>query len=144
MILKRCETCGSEFQAERQRNRFCSKPCQHQGSITKNGYRQIKIDQRRTTEHRAMMERHLGRKLKKSEHVHHRNGDKRDNRLENLEVMTVQEHTRLHRTKHPEWKACECCGVMFRPEVRQRARQKTCSKACRYQLSAATARRRAS
>lgn len=48
------------------------------------------------TEHRALMQEHLGRKLKHDEVVHHINENKSDNRIQNLQVLTRSEHAKIH------------------------------------------------
>lgn len=46
--------------------------------------------------HRAIMEKHLKRKLKSSEFIHHINGNKKDNGIKNLQIMTRKEHGHAH------------------------------------------------
>jgi hypothetical protein len=60
------------------------------------GYKRIKIDGKLLLEHRYIMEQHLGRKLERKEVVHHINGDKEDNRIENLEILSPSAHSLEH------------------------------------------------
>lgn len=52
------------------------------------GYRYITVDGKQGAEHRHIMSQHLGRPLFRHENVHHINGQRADNRLENLELWS--------------------------------------------------------
>ena len=108
----------------------------------RNPYKRTKRNGRPIDEHRAIMEAHLGRKLTRFELVHHINGNKRDNRLENLKVVSPKEHSQEHeQQKHPLTWVCEVCGSTFTPPATKRGGLKrTCSKKCRYALVSRTLR----
>lgn len=60
-------------------------------------YKNIKLKDGTTRlEHRLVMESHIGRKLRANEIVHHKNKNGRDNRIENLELVSLSEHTKRH------------------------------------------------
>src|SRR5437870_7230817 len=61
-------------------------------NITPDGYRvQRAPDGRIVREHRVVMEERLGRPLEPNENVHHKNGVRHDNRLENLEIWVTSQ-----------------------------------------------------
>ena len=69
------------------------------------------------TEHRLVVEKHIGRYLDCNEVVHHINGIRNDNNIDNLIIMTQGDHTRHH------WKGQKRdgkCGKMIREADRCR------------------------
>jgi len=71
-------------------------PSYKRGYWETNGYLFTRVKGKPCQVHRIIAEKKIGRPLQDNEVVHHINGNKKDNRPENLEVMTRSEHIQLH------------------------------------------------
>ena len=66
------------------------------GTILPNGYKQVYYRGKIILEHRFIMGQHLCRKLLRTECVHHINHNRSDNRIENLMIIGIKEHGKMH------------------------------------------------
>jgi len=86
--------------------KYCSRGCFFKGNSGKNhplwkggtktrpdGYvRDSKTDR---YVHRLVMEKKLGRRLLNTEHVHHKDGNKKNNKISNLQLVSNSEHRKI-------------------------------------------------
>lgn len=118
-IRKSCFECGTTFFVSPYRKesaKYCSRICTYKNHGDKvsadkchfwkggkqrntSGYILVTNDGKQQYEHRVVVEKYLGRKLRRDEEVHHINEDKKDNRIENLQVLLKKEHISLHAKK---------------------------------------------
>jgi endogenous inhibitor of DNA gyrase (YacG/DUF329 family) len=110
--VKICPVCGKEFEVfwhDRNKTIYCSNKCRlyalHRNKIKKIINEEFYVNSRGYISkfgswgrgyHVEIMEKMIGRKLKKNESVHHINLDKQDNSIENLLLLTENEHQKLH------------------------------------------------
>ncbi|WP_251182772.1 HNH endonuclease signature motif containing protein [Anaerocaecibacter muris] len=78
----------------------------HRSYVTKEGYVQKykpsspeARDDGYVAVHRDVASRKIGQPLRSNEVVHHRDGNKRNNRASNLQVMTRKQHWKIHHSK---------------------------------------------
>ena len=117
-ILKICQHCKKHFYVYPYRKivaKFCSRSCGSASKIGANhnrwkggkslmtvGYIRIRINRKYVYEHRYIMEQHLKRPLAKTESIHHINGIRTDNRIENLLLIDKKAHDQMETKKR--WK----------------------------------------
>lgn len=79
---KRCRPCRSDLESRQSDG----STYEHNGYVLQRVYGRGLIGQ-----HRLVMEQYLGRRLLPEENVHHRNGVRNDNRIENLELWSTSQ-----------------------------------------------------
>jgi hypothetical protein len=88
-----CErNCGC-FASERNRTKYLGSrhPAYKGGYKGKKGYIEVSVNGKKVLQHRHLYEQHYGIKLLPHQNVHHMNGDRTDNRIENLELWDTSQ-----------------------------------------------------
>jgi hypothetical protein len=99
----------------------------------KDGYQFVAIAYHNHSVHRLVAQAFIP-EYDETKQVHHKNGIKGDNRLENLEVMKSIDHQRLHNQFLPTTKICTVCHKEFIPNKTKRRRAVVCSNECKIKL----------
>ena len=106
--LQTCLHCGKEFafSSKHKGKMFCNVNCacaykrgrERVATLDAKGYKNVWFaDGSGEKEHRYIIEQMIGRKLGRDEVVHHIDGNRANNEISNLAVMTRGEHSSLHR-----------------------------------------------
>jgi hypothetical protein len=83
--------------------------------------------------HRYIMSVHLGRWVTAEEQVHHVDGNRKNNVIGNLEVMSSAEHARMHNTfpvSERLERSCKYCGDSFEDTIGRMRNREYCSQEC--------------
>lgn len=71
--------------------------------ISRAGYKEFtRGEHKGRSEHVVIMESIIGRRIKRNEHVHHKDRNKLNNHPSNLQLLTISEHVALHRREDAE------------------------------------------
>mgnify|MGYP006921464089 CR=1 FL=1 len=138
MIIIKCKECGKKiktYPSRIGRKKYCSPKCRGKNNPKKfkNGHKwvgKLRVEKRKSNkyieiysphhpyknirnavlEHRLVVEKFIGRFLLPNEVVHHKNGNKKDNRIKNLEVFL----SNTNHIKH-EYKT----NIVFRKKMKK-------------------------